>query len=211
MINAVTDNTTGANIIYVNTSGYLAVYGYTLTAWGQTPAPTVTGDDSAIPLSFYWGSDNQVNVRYTVGTGARAGQHSIWLTTVAGRSNAGTYTVGDATPVITSISPSTFAAGGIYAGVTISGSHFGTVCPTVSVSGAGSSTFTPTPGSCLDTSVQGTLTVDWAATGPSATITLASNGYGNGFQTGGQGRSNQAQKNITVLPIQMKLQQQGHP
>lgn len=71
----------------------------------------MTGDDSAVPLSLYEAGDSQVNVHYTVGTSAKIGQHSLWITTEAGQSNAGTYTVYDATPTITSISPSTWQAG----------------------------------------------------------------------------------------------------
>lgn len=195
VITGVGDNTTGSNTIYVGQSDYLAIFGSALIAWGETPTPTITGDDSAIPLSFYWGSDSQVNVHYTVGNGARTGQHSVWVTTEAGKSNAGTYMVYDPTPVILSITPSPWQAG-TSTPVTISGSGFGT-SPTVSVNDAN---VLFAAGSVSDTTITGTVTINGSDPGGTATVTVTSNGYGSGFQ-GATGQSRQASKSVAIKAV----------
>jgi hypothetical protein len=143
--------------------------------------------------------DGQVNVGYSIGSGATVGEHCLYVSTPYGGSNCGSYMIGDFTPAIFKISPSSFQAGDSYH-VTISGSNFGTACPAVTISGAGNSTFSVTTGTCSDTSVQGTATFDVAATGPSATVTLASNGFGSGFLPA-QGQSNQGSATVQVAPV----------
>jgi hypothetical protein len=107
VINGVSDNSTGSTTIYQGTSGYLAIYGTALTAWGETPSPTVTGD-SGVTLSTYWASDTQVDASYTVSAQAATGQHSLALQTAAGRAQ-GTYTV--AAPPRLSCVPSSITRG----------------------------------------------------------------------------------------------------
>lgn len=135
-----------------------------------------------------------MNVRYTVGISARTGQHSIWLTTAGGKSNAGTYSVYDRTPSISSVSPSTWKAGASTA-VTVSGIGFGT-SPTVSFS---DSYVSWTQSSATDTSITGTVTVGVNDPGGTATLTVTSNGYGSGFQSNGQ--SNKGSSAASVTPV----------
>jgi hypothetical protein len=132
-ITGIVDNTTGANTVYVGQSNYLQVWGTALTAWGETPSPSVHGDtDSAISIAYFsTASDNQVNASYTVGTNARTGQHTLSLTTEAGNAS-GTYYVYDPTPAITSISPTNWQAGTSFP-VTITGTGFGS-SPSIAIS-----------------------------------------------------------------------------
>jgi hypothetical protein len=91
-ITGIADNSTGSNTIYTGDSGYLAIYGSALTAWGQTPTPTVTGDGD-VNLSTYWASDTQVDASYTVAAQATTGQHTLALQTKSGTAKS-TYYVG---------------------------------------------------------------------------------------------------------------------
>ncbi len=194
----VVDNTTGNPHVYVGASGYLAIYGLWLTADGQDPNPAVSADDPNIQLGApSYATDDQINVPYTIKPGAATGGHAIYVTTTLGQCNPGSLGVYDQTPVITSIAPGSFQAGDSYS-VTISGSHFGTVCPTVAISGAGNSSFGVT-GGCSDTSVAGTATFDVNATGPTATVTLTSKGYGNGFLPA-PGQPSGGQRGVTIAP-----------
>ena len=78
VIGGVSDNSTGSTTIYNGDSGYLAIYGSALTAWGEDPNPTVTGD-SGVSLGTYWASDTQVNASYAVDPQAAPGQHTLAL------------------------------------------------------------------------------------------------------------------------------------
>jgi len=84
VINGVSDNSTGSTTIYQGATGYLAIYGTALTAWGETPTPTVTGD-SGLTLATNWASDTQVNASYTVDAQAPVGQHTVTLRTATGQ------------------------------------------------------------------------------------------------------------------------------
>lgn len=84
VITGIADSTTWSNTIYQGATGYLAIFGTTLTAWGQTPSPTVTGDGSVVIGSVIYASDGQVNVGYTVAANAAVGQHTISLATPKG-------------------------------------------------------------------------------------------------------------------------------
>lgn len=100
-ITGIADTTTWSNTIYQGDSGYLAIFGTALTAWGQTPSPTVTGDGD-VSVSLYWASDGQVNVNYSVAAQAATGQHSIALQTAQGtaRGNVNVAACTGQTPII---------------------------------------------------------------------------------------------------------------
>jgi hypothetical protein len=192
-ITGVRDNSTGSTTINVGTSGYLSIYGFALTAWGESLPPVISADDQS--LTFYAANDNQVNVSYTVANNARVGQHSVWVTTEAGTSNTGTYMVYDATPVITSISPSTWQAGTTTA-VTITGRGFGTN-PAVTFS---DSYAVFTRGAVSDASIAGTVTINGTDPSGNYTLTVTSTGYGSGWQGAG-GQSQSANQVVSVSPL----------
>ncbi len=77
-------------------------------------------------------SDTSITIPYWVDATATAGNYSLQLITAGGTATA-TFSVTDATPVITGVSPSTLAVG-VQTTVTIAGSHFGTNTPQVSLS-----------------------------------------------------------------------------
>lgn len=86
-----------------------------------------------------------------------------------------TGTVYDPTPVISSVTPSTFVVGSATS-FTISGQYFGTNCPTLQFPFAASYSLS----SCADTAVSGTATASAAGSGD---LVFTSGGYGGqGFQ-----------------------------
>jgi len=96
IINAggVVNDTYGGNTVTVGTSGYLSVYGIGLTAGGKTPSPTISVDDPThIVLTLSYAGDLQVNLHFNILSGASSGTHSLYITTEAGKSNAGTFSV----------------------------------------------------------------------------------------------------------------------
>ncbi len=161
---------------------------------GNPPPTTLDGQ----PISGGWAtsggfhlgtpsnvSDTLVQYPYYVDASASVTSHTITITTPVGTASA-TFTVGDASPVLSSISQSSFQAGSSYANIVIQGQNLGTVCPTVTITGGGSTTFTPS--SCSDISVTGTVSVDPNAdpSAPSTTsgsVSVTSNGYGQGWQS----------------------------
>lgn len=84
MITGIADTLNWSNTLYQGASGYLAIFGTTLIAWGETPTPTVTGDGDITIGSIIYASDSQVNVSYTVSAQAAAGSHTLLLQTARG-------------------------------------------------------------------------------------------------------------------------------
>jgi hypothetical protein len=81
VITGILDYATHSNTIYQGDSSYLEIYGTALTAWSETPTPTVTGD-SDVTINFVsYASDGQVNVSYTVAGNAAIRAHTITLQT----------------------------------------------------------------------------------------------------------------------------------
>ncbi len=102
-----------------------------------TYPPNITGVDSGYPADGTLGSsgytvlygnylapDTQVNFEYTISQSANTGPHNLTVTTAFGTSNAVTFTVGDPTPAISSVSPSTWDAG-TTTSFTVYGAGFG--------------------------------------------------------------------------------------
>lgn len=141
----------------------------------------------------------QVVLNYAIAGNANAGDQTLQLATRFGVSNPVTFHIGDATPSITSVNPSTWQAG-TNTVITITGSHFGTH-PAVSATGPGVTGATVNTAS--DTQIQATVTIDPTSPGGTGTVTVTSRGYdGRGFigtlpgQTPGSPSSN-----VTIVPI----------
>ena len=83
VITGVADTVTWEQTIVQGTSGYIAIFGTSLTAGGETPVPTVSSDGD-IALSTSWASDGQVNASYTVDENAATGVHYLALQTSRG-------------------------------------------------------------------------------------------------------------------------------
>jgi hypothetical protein len=205
IIGGISDYAVNRDYEYVDTSGYISIYGDWLAAGGTDMDPQIDVDD---PTHIQLGTptyvqDGQINVPFTITAGVASGggsPHNITVTTDYGTSNPGQLYVYDQTPSIQSVSQTPWTEGTTYSGVTITGSNFGTVC-SVAISGAGNTTFSVT--SCTNTSVQGNVTVDPNATGSSssvnATLSLTSGGYGQGFQSAPGGSSQAPNYSVEVL------------
>jgi hypothetical protein len=147
------------------------------------------------------------------------GVHPLILTTDAGTDDSdGRFTVGDATPVLYSISPSVFVAGQTYTNVTILGIHLGTNCTTPTFSGAGSTYFTTDCTQSGDTRIVGTVAVPSNAPATnSASVSVNVSGYdGLAFAPQQVGQSSSANlNNITIQfccgPIQAQVFVTGQP
>lgn len=193
VINAggVVNGQTGNADFAIDTSGTLSIYGLWLTASGVS-TPSISTDDANISLSIVAGQsfpteDQQVNVSYTIGPNARPGAHNLYIRTSYGTSNPGAFTVGDATPVISSISPNVWDAG-ITTPFILTGKGFGT-SPSLSVSGTGIAGSSVTSSS--DTQIVATVTIVGSAPSGVATVVVTSNGYnGSGFVPETSGQSN---------------------
>ena len=156
-------------------SGTLTVTG---TALVDVFTQTTTVNISGTGISWSVGSQTatQVTINYSVSTSAATGSRTLTLSTRFGSSST-TFNVGDGTPVVTSISPSTWNAGATTS-VTFGGNNFGTA-PTLSFS---SSQVTATITSSSNTQIVANITVAAAAPAETVQVTVTSHGYnGSGF------------------------------
>jgi hypothetical protein len=130
---------------------------------------------------------------------AGSGVHGVSVVTQGGTSGAVDFTVGDQTPVITSIYPSTWEAGQTYTDVTISGVHFG-LNPQL---GAGSDVQISVNGSPFtdDNTIHATVYVYPEAQTGQREVTVTSQGWsGVGFiATSGGGQQATGNANVMVL------------
>lgn len=109
--------------------------------------------------------------------------------------------VNDATPTITSITPSIWTAG-TTTSVTITGAGFGTTGPNLTISGAGVMSYAIT--SFSDTQINFNVTLDASSPPGSITVTVTANGYGGyPFLPGQSGQSQQAAVSASVLPLSL--------
>ena len=201
-ITALTDGNYNSFRPYVDTvqsaNQYLIVWGSFLTAAGASNPPTisvngVSSAGGAISVSgFHLGGGwyvgettstgaSQINIPYWVDANATPGTYTLTLQTVGG-STSTTFAVRDASPVITSVSPNPWQAGTTVA-FTITGSHFGTAAPSLTISPSSAITSSQIT-NYTDNSIVGNVTLADLATG-TASIGVTSNGYGSGFQPAG--------------------------
>jgi hypothetical protein len=181
----------------------LVINGANLTAAGQSDPPqicvngacAVGGSISAtgFHLGGSWNvGDTAIAIPYWVDATATAGNYSLQLNTAGGAATA-TFSVTDATPVITGVSPSTLVVG-VAATVTITGSHFGTNTPQVSLS-------LPNNGvSLLGGNTDSQIQVSVMATAPGAgTLSVTAEGYGGQGFLGSPGAGQTASAGITAV------------
>ena len=128
-----TVGTVDGSPLTLGTTGTLVIDGHYLTAAGGDPDPRVnpTSGTGLTLGSVSVVSDNELDVGYTVDSnGSSAGTHGITVTTDAGTSAEYDFTVGDPTPVITSITTSapnqTEFVAGTTTNFTIAGQYSGT-------------------------------------------------------------------------------------
>ncbi len=188
-----TIGTLGGSPLTLGSSGTLIVDGSALTAGGGDPDPeiNVTSGTGLTLGTVSVESDSELQVGYTVDSnGSSAGAHGITVTTDAGTSAEYDVTVGDPTPVITSITTSapnqTDFVAGTTTNFTISGQYFGTN-PQVTISGttctgANYCGISNTSNNGATSTTTGWITLSASANG-TAPVTVTSQGYngGNGF------------------------------
>lgn len=178
------------------TSGSLTLQGTNLMdLWTQTTTPAITG--SGVSVSVQSASSSQVVLNYTVASNASTGGHNVTVATRFGTSNSVTFNVGDRTPVVQSVSPSTWPAGANTT-VTLTGTGFGTN-PTVSTTGTGISL---SVSSATDTQISMSVSVAANAPDQNITVQVQSNGYtGSGFIATNQGQSSTGSNSASVQAI----------
>jgi hypothetical protein len=189
----------------VGSSGTIQLQGTNLVDSFGDPTTANISNSSGITYSIASQTPTQVNVSYSITTGATTGTHSVTLSTYFGTSNAVSFNVGDPTPVVTSVNPNVWPAGVTNLTVTITGKGFGTN-PSVSASSGYvtvGATSNPT-----DTSVQVSISVSSSAPNQTVTVSVQSNGYnGNGFIATTQGQSSMGSNTATLEAIPAAIPQ----
>lgn len=175
------------------TSGSIQVSGS-----GFRPGAALSSSGSGLAVSGnYSGSGGSISGNYTATT---PGNYTVYVTQDTGTASA-SFTVGDPTPSISSITPNAWP-NATTTPVTIQGSGFGSN-PSVQVDGSGI-TYVVTQRS--NASIQLQVTVDGEAPPGQATVTVTSNGYGgSGFISSTPGQAQQststASKAIVEYPV----------
>jgi hypothetical protein len=219
---APTINSTSLQGASLGSSGTITVDGQNLETDyddDEAPTPAMTDPTTGQPSSGVSVSvatspaptAQEVTLNYSILSSASTGPQNLTLATLFGASNPAKFTVGDPTPVITSINGSssapTWVAGNQYS-VTIGGTGFGTN-PSLTITGGGMSgcsgvTMSPPGASCsiqsaADTQIQATVIVPSNAPGGQATVQVQSNGYnGSGWMSTQSGQSNTATAPATI-------------
>lgn len=198
--------------VFVGTSGTLTITGESLSNPFGGSAPSVSavpgpGGGTGLTISGDLG-DSGGTASYDATLTATTGAWDIGLstsfgTTLIASTTEGLFTVGDPTPSITSVSPSTWAAGQSVS-VTITGSGFGSN-PTLTVSGAGitsSITSHSDVGGPGGAKITANISVALCTPPETATITVTSTGYnGSGFVPGSAGQSDSGSSSATVTAV----------
>jgi hypothetical protein len=149
--------------------------GVTITGSGFGTNPSVNAGDG-VSVSVTGASDTQITANFAVAANAATGGRTVTVTKNGLTSNGASFTVGDPTPVITSVSPDSGGAG-TDTPVTITGSGFGTN-PEVTVDNG----VTAAVQSASPTSIVCTFSIDGNAASGSRTVRVTSRGIGgNGF------------------------------
>ena len=193
----------GQNLVPLPGSAYVAETPPTVATTDPTtglPSSGVSVSVAASPAP----TDEQVTLKYSIASNASTGAQDLTLTTYFGTSNPATFTVGDPTPTINSVTPNPWNAGSTNAPFTINGTGFGT-SPTVTINGTGLTSYSIT--STADTQINGTVTIDPNAPNGTATVQVQSNGYGgSGFLQSTSGQPSQSSAydvNILAEPVQI--------
>jgi hypothetical protein len=186
---------TGASL---GASDTLTIQGENLVDQYGTSTPSITG--SGVTLSAPSPNDDgTVSLHYSIASNATRGPRSITVSTNFGTSNAVTFTVGDASPTVTSVSPNEWDAGTTIPNVIIGGTGFG-LNPSLTISGTGVhlNNYSVTGANQISASV----TIDLDAPDGTATVTVESKGYdGNGFLNGKPGQSSTGSNTVQVRSV----------
>ena len=167
----------------------MVIWGLDLTAGGASNPPYISvngvgsqgGAISVTGFHLYSGwyvgetdatGASQINIYYSVDATATPGSYTLTLTTAGGSSSI-SFSVGDASPKITGVVPSSFTVGVPASSVQINGQNLGTNCPTLTFPFALQSGYSFS--SCTDTQVLVNFTPAAAGSGD---ITFSDAGFG---------------------------------
>ena len=181
----------------VGTSGTIHIYGDNLVDpfTGQATAAITR---SGVTLSAASATESVADLNDSIATNATTGNQSVTLTTRFGTSNAAPFSIGDPTPVITSISPNSWNAGTSIQ-VAITGHGFGTN-PSLTITAPGVSGYST--GAASDTQIVANVTIAANSPGGAATVEVQSHGYtGSGFFPVNPGQPPQGSNTASVNPI----------
>jgi hypothetical protein len=190
------------NIGFTNQT--ITAFGYNLVDPNTCTATVgITGTGDTLSVSDPGCQEDSVNIDYSIGTEATTGAQNLTLSTPAGISNSVSFSNDDPTPSINTngINPSTWQAGNLSFPVTITGTGFGTN-PTVSVSDTNATctvSGASDPGGTGNAVMNALCSVSKYDLNTSATITVTSGGYGNGFAPAPAGATS-AQYTVTINP-----------
>jgi len=161
------------------------------TNFGVSPTINVGGSGVTVE-SITFTTDTRITAIFRIADNASTGNHSVSVTSNGYTSNSVNLMVGDRTPQITSINPSSGNAGDTV-GVTITGTGFGSN-PSVNVSGINVSIT-----SRGDQQITANFSIPSTATPGSHAVTVTSNGVGgSGFISGGGSSSTSNSVSFTV-------------
>lgn len=186
----------------LGSSGTITVSGQNLIAWtGVPPTVSITGGAMLSVASPPAPTYTSVTLNYSIPSNASTGAQTLTLTTNFGSSTA-QFTIGDATPSISCVSPSSWQVGQTTP-VTVIGSGFGTnpvpsindsnvsfsspaLCSGSAPSGCSAPSSTATTDQCFIVSA----TVNSSDPGGTYNLTVASQGYnGSGYLGSTPGQS----------------------
>jgi hypothetical protein len=185
-----------ANSGAVGTSGSTVVNGQHLMDDFECSSATISG---GVQTTIDWDTETttQATVDFTIPTsGVTTGTQSLAMYNIWGEGSPVSFTIDDDTPIITSISPSTWQAGATTP-VTFYGQHFGNNMPTLAFSDQ-SISYSVTAYS--DTQITADGAVPGGDPGGQVTVSVTSTGYnGNGWNPapgGGSAQSSPAQASV---------------
>ena len=192
--------------VFVGTTGTLTLNGSNFVNPFGNPTSIGASKTSGTGFSVSTGTvgSTQASAPYTAALTATTGNWDIGLTYSLGSSilisTFGSFTVGDPTPTISSISPSSWAAGQVNIPVTIQGSGYGSN-PQLVIAGVTSSitghSDNGQPGGAVITA---NVSVPGCATG-TAGVTVTSTGYnGTGFGNAYPGQLSYVLSTATITP-----------
>jgi len=191
---------------YVGSLGTVTIQGADLVDpfFISTSASVSTGSGLTVTPESVSGDPfgtESVTIGYSATQCASTGPRFIILSTQFGSDRGDqSFTLGDPTPIITSVSPGAWQAGTSFT-ATINGIGFGT-SPTLTILGLQPGDITFSVVSAGDNQITANITVSSSASSQTATIRVQSNGYcGSGFQPANGNSSTSVPYFLPVQPV----------
>ena len=199
--------------VFVGTSGTLTLNGSNFVNPFGNPTSISTSKTGGTGFSVSTGTvrPTQASAPYTAALTATTGNWDIGLSYSLGSSvlvsTYGSFTVGDPTPVIASVSPSSWNGGQTNIPVTIKGSYFGSN-PLLTIVGNGITGYSimghTDSGQPNGAQITANVSVSACAPNGTAAVTVTSQGYnGTGFTPAYQGQSASGSASATIVSTEI--------